>query len=96
MSLFSSRLTIRRLCVSIFFQIDYPSFARNFYEEHADIAALTSREVQELRKKLGIKVCLSVCLSPGVEVLNRVCLSVCLSVTSCQGSKLCVCLSVCH
>ena len=37
-------------------QIDYPSFARNFYEEHSEITALTKQELFDLKKKMGIKV----------------------------------------
>lgn len=37
-------------------QIDYPSFNRNFYEEHEEISSLTKMEVIELKKKMGIKV----------------------------------------
>lgn len=37
-------------------QIDYPSFSRDFYEEHADITALTKQELFDLKKKLGLKV----------------------------------------
>ena len=39
-----------------FFQIDYPSFARNFYEEHPEITALSKQEIIGLKKKMGIKV----------------------------------------
>jgi len=38
------------------FQIDYPSFNRDFYEEHEDIAKLSHQEVVDLKKKLGLKV----------------------------------------
>ncbi|XP_077978138.1 ATP-dependent RNA helicase DDX42-like [Glandiceps talaboti] len=37
-------------------QIDYKDFTRDFYEEHDDISELNIMEVQNLRKKLGIKV----------------------------------------
>lgn len=37
-------------------QIDYPVFEKNFYIEHDEIAKLTEREVQDLRRKLGMKV----------------------------------------
>ncbi|XP_064647593.1 ATP-dependent RNA helicase DDX42-like [Lineus longissimus] len=37
-------------------EIDYPRFSKNFYEPHEDIAKLSIVEVEELRKKLGIKV----------------------------------------
>ena len=43
--------------IPLFFQIDYPSFTRNFYEEHPEITALTKQEIVDLKKKLGIKVC---------------------------------------
>ena len=43
-------------CTPWFDQIDYPSFNRNFYEEHPEITALSKQEVIELKKKLGIKV----------------------------------------
>ncbi|XP_076348587.1 ATP-dependent RNA helicase DDX42 isoform X4 [Tachypleus tridentatus] len=36
--------------------IEYGDFAKNFYEEHEDIAQLTPSDVHELRKKLGIQV----------------------------------------
>ncbi len=36
--------------------IDYPSFNRNFYIEHAEITALSNSEVKELKRKLGLKV----------------------------------------
>ena len=31
-------------------------FEKNFYIEHEEIAKLTEREVQDLRRKLGMKV----------------------------------------
>lgn len=37
-------------------EIDYPIFEKNFYIEHEEIAKLTEREVQDLRRKLGMKV----------------------------------------
>ena len=37
-------------------EIPYPEFTKNFYEEHDDIKKLSAEEVQDLRKKLGIKV----------------------------------------
>lgn len=37
-------------------QIDYPQFEKNFYIEHEEISKLTAHEVQELRKKLAVKV----------------------------------------
>lgn len=37
-------------------QIDYPSFEKNFYIEHEEIAKLPNQDVNELKKKLGIKV----------------------------------------
>ncbi|XP_076460295.1 ATP-dependent RNA helicase DDX42-like [Babylonia areolata] len=36
--------------------IDYESFERNFYEEHEEIKALSTQQVDELRRTLGIKV----------------------------------------
>jgi len=36
--------------------IDYPSFGRDFYEEHSEISALTAAEVRDLRKKMGLRV----------------------------------------
>ena len=42
--------------VSLWVQIDYPSFEKNFYEEHAGIQTLSKADVVELRKKLGLKV----------------------------------------
>lgn len=36
--------------------IDYGPFVKNFYVEHEDIAKLQPNEVDELRKKLGIRV----------------------------------------
>lgn len=44
-----------------FFQIDYPSFVRNFYEEHPEITTLTKQEIIDLKKKMGIKVHLIFC-----------------------------------
>jgi len=37
-------------------QIDYPSFGRDFYEEHSEISVLTAAEVRDLRKKMGLRV----------------------------------------
>ena len=37
-------------------QIDYAQFEKNFYIEHEEISKLTAHEVQELRKKLAVKV----------------------------------------
>ena len=37
-------------------QIDYMAFSKNFYIEHEEISKLTSHEVQELRRKLALKV----------------------------------------
>ena len=37
-------------------EINYETFEKNFYEEHQDIAKLSSNEIVELRKKLGIHV----------------------------------------
>ncbi|CAF0895645.1 unnamed protein product [Brachionus calyciflorus] len=37
-------------------QIEYEKFEKNFYHEHTDICALNQTEVDDLRKKLGIKV----------------------------------------
>lgn len=37
-------------------EVEYTDFERNFYEEHSDIAALSNSEVEELKRKLGIKV----------------------------------------
>ena len=37
-------------------QIEYPSFNRNFYEEHSNISSLSGGELRELKKKLGLKV----------------------------------------
>lgn len=37
-------------------EINYETFEKNFYEEHEDIAKLSSNEIVELRKKLGIHV----------------------------------------
>lgn len=38
------------------FQIDYPTFEKNFYIEHEEIAKLTDHDVQDLRRKLAMKV----------------------------------------
>lgn len=38
------------------FEIDYPSFERNFYEEHMEISTLPEASVAELRRKISIKV----------------------------------------
>ncbi|XP_038077601.1 ATP-dependent RNA helicase DDX42-like [Patiria miniata] len=37
-------------------EIKYEPFAKNFYEEHKDIAALKYSEILDLRKKFGIRV----------------------------------------
>jgi len=37
-------------------QINYQPFARNFYEEHADIAGLSKIQVIDLQQKLNVKV----------------------------------------
>lgn len=37
--------------------IEYQDFSKNFYEEHEEIKMLSEQQVEELRKKLGIKVC---------------------------------------
>ncbi|KAJ8314337.1 hypothetical protein KUTeg_008898 [Tegillarca granosa] len=37
-------------------EIDYLPFVKNFYEEHEDIASLDTKMVEDLRKKLGIRV----------------------------------------
>ncbi|KAI8516128.1 ATP-dependent RNA helicase ddx42 [Branchiostoma belcheri] len=37
-------------------EIDYPNFERNFYEEHGDISKLSPAEVNELRRKLDIRI----------------------------------------
>lgn len=37
-------------------EIEYAPFERNFYVPHEDIAALTRPQVDELRKKLGVRV----------------------------------------
>ena len=37
-------------------QIDYPSFERNFYEQHSEISVLSPAEVRDLRKKMGLRV----------------------------------------
>ena len=39
-----------------FFQIEYDTFNKNFYEEHSDISRLDYAQVLELRRKLGIRV----------------------------------------
>ena len=39
--------------------IEYEPFQKNFYHEHADIAALSKERVDALRRTLGIKVSLS-------------------------------------
>ena len=40
----------------VLLQIDYPPFEKNFYIEHTEIAKLTNQDVQDLRRKLGMKV----------------------------------------
>ena len=37
-------------------EIDYESFNKNFLVEHEDVARLADGQVEELRRKLGIKV----------------------------------------
>lgn len=37
-------------------EIDYKPFEKNFYTPHEDIAALSRAQVDDLRKKLGVKV----------------------------------------
>ncbi len=36
--------------------IEYESFEKNFYQEHDEIKALSSQQVEDLRKVFGIKV----------------------------------------
>lgn len=37
--------------------IEYEEFEKNFYSVHSDISSLTSHQVHDLQKTLGIKVC---------------------------------------
>ncbi|XP_077170387.1 ATP-dependent RNA helicase DDX42 isoform X3 [Paroedura picta] len=37
-------------------QIEYPSFEKNFYDEHEEITSLTPQQVVELRHKLNLRV----------------------------------------
>lgn len=37
-------------------QIEYEKFEKNFYQEHAEIDKLTKEQVDDLRRKLNIKV----------------------------------------
>ena len=37
-------------------EIDYEKFEKNFYVEHAEIQHLSPFEVENLRRKLGLKV----------------------------------------
>lgn len=38
------------------YDIDYEPFTKNFLEEHSDVAALNPQQVDDLRRKLGIRV----------------------------------------
>ena len=37
-------------------EINYPSFEKNFYEEHTDVAQLSGARLMELRQTLALKV----------------------------------------
>lgn len=39
-----------------FFQIDYPPFEKNFYNEHEELSSLNGTQVIELRQKLNLRV----------------------------------------
>ncbi|CAH3195974.1 unnamed protein product, partial [Porites evermanni] len=49
------------------FEIDYPQFEKNFYIEHEEISKLTAHEVQELRKKLAVKVSGALPVRPSIS-----------------------------
>ena len=66
--------------------IDYPSFEKNFYEEHSDVVQLQGARLMELRHTLGLKVCVCVCVV-------YMCVSVC--VCSCVCVYVCVCVCAC-
>ena len=44
-------------------EIDYGEFTKNFYEEHEEISNMTPDQMIELRKKLGINVCVTALFS---------------------------------
>lgn len=37
-------------------EVEYESFVKNFYTEHEEIKSLTKPQVDELRRKLGLRV----------------------------------------
>ena len=41
-------------------EIDYTPFEKNFYIEPPDISALDTNQVNELRRTLGIRVCIEI------------------------------------
>lgn len=43
-------------------EIQYEAFEKNFYTPHEDIDILTQQQVEELKKKLGIKVMFTIFL----------------------------------
>lgn len=49
------------------YEIDYPAFEKNFYIEHEEISKLNAHEVQELRKKLGMKVSGALPVRPSIS-----------------------------
>lgn len=48
-------------------EIDYMAFSKNFYIEHEEISKLTSHEVQELRRKLALKVSGALPVRPSIS-----------------------------
>lgn len=48
-------------------EIDYPVFEKNFYIEHEEISKLSSHEIQELRRKLALKVSGALPVRPSIS-----------------------------
>jgi len=48
-------------------EIDYPAFEKNFYIQHEEISKLTAHEVQDLRRKLGVKVSGALPVRPSIS-----------------------------
>lgn len=47
--------------------IEYPDIEKNFYEEHADISAMTTEQTQAIRQELGLHVSGSYVAKPCVS-----------------------------
>ena len=90
--------------------IEYPSFEKNFYEEHPDVVQLQGARLMELRQTLALKVwvggCMHACVCGygWVFLCVGVCLCFCVGVGVfvyvccvwvCLSLSLCVCVCVC-